>query len=496
MERLLRDGVDPPGDARLLERFRVDGDEAAFALIVERHGPLVLALCRRYLREPADVDDAFQATFLVLARNRGGLRDGDALAGWLYGVARRVALRARSNVLKRRAREADADRLDEIAAAADRPPDDALEALDRELSRLPEKYRAPLVLCHLRGRSYDQAAAELGWPPGTARSRAARGRAILRARLSRRGIDAPACLAAIRLDVACSPLASAALAVETAAAAGRFVGLARLALFTTSSRWPAAALAQGVMTTMVLSSWKLLGFGIASIGLSAGALAVAATALAPVAQEESPKQQEPPPPAAASEKPGPVPVDRRLDDLEAKLDRLAATLAERDAAPSSPVAAGDRDAATGAVVDGQGLREIEARLINAHQVYDRLLRLRERNVIPQQQVDVAVEPVRVILGQLMDMRDEIGARRDEIEFDRAIAELERAAARDSSRPRLDRAREAKPADLKAERIRREIDRLDEGARRIDRLIAWTREHFPDAELTILDDAPKEVKKAE
>ena len=169
VERLLRDGVDPPGDARLLERFRVDRDESAFGAIVERHGPLVLALCRRYLREPADVDDAFQATFLVLARKGGGLRDGDALSSWLYGVARRVATRARSDVLRRRAREAGADHLDEAASAPERPADDALEALDRELSRLPEKYRAPLVLCHLDGRTYDQAAAELGWPPGTVR---------------------------------------------------------------------------------------------------------------------------------------------------------------------------------------------------------------------------------------------------------------------------------------------------------------------------------------
>ncbi|AMV38070.1 RNA polymerase sigma factor [Planctomyces sp. SH-PL62] len=108
VERLLRDGVEAPGGhARLLHRYLAERDEAAFEAIVDRHGPPVLALCRRYLRDPADVEDAFQATFLVLVRKGRTLRDGDALSSWLYGVAYRVAIRARADVLRRRAREGD-----------------------------------------------------------------------------------------------------------------------------------------------------------------------------------------------------------------------------------------------------------------------------------------------------------------------------------------------------------------------------------------------------
>ncbi|OJW17890.1 MAG: hypothetical protein BGO49_30865 [Planctomycetales bacterium 71-10] len=517
VERLLRDGVDPPGDARLLERFRVDRDESAFGAIVERHGPLVLALCRRYLREPADVDDAFQATFLVLARKGGGLRDGDALSSWLYGVARRVATRARSDVLRRRAREAGADHLDEAASAPERPADDALEALDRELSRLPEKYRAPLVLCHLDGRTYDQAAAELGWPPGTVRSRTARAREILRDRLSRRGFDAPACLAAIRLDVASAPLAPASLVAETAAAASRFVGLASFSRILDLTSWPAAALAQGVISTMSPSPWKLLGIGLASVGLSAGAFAVASGGLAPAGQEKPPG----PPPAVAEEKPGPERVERRLDDLEAKIDRIAAMLANRAAtAPSppppsrpSPDAGPDRDGEGRSIPDPRGLREIEAQLINAHLDYKNTLALHQRAVVSKNEVDASAKPARILLARLLEMQDEIQDRRSMFEDGERIVEqrrrevdsleslLEKARQEDEQRsgPRsaariadlqgaIRRAEEAVEAAIQdVERLNREFARSSDRSKKIAQLIAWTREHFPEVQLT-LDDA--------
>ena len=104
------------GDARLLDRYLDDRDESAFEALVERHGPMVLSLCRRYLRDPHDVEDAFQATFLVLVRKGASLRDKSSLSSWLYGVAYRVALRARSSLLKRRDREGEPDGLTEAVA--------------------------------------------------------------------------------------------------------------------------------------------------------------------------------------------------------------------------------------------------------------------------------------------------------------------------------------------------------------------------------------------
>src|SRR5690348_12966270 len=150
LDYLRRTGADAPGapaDGPLVERFVGARDQAAFAELVRRHGPMVLGVCRRLLRHGADAEDAFQATFLVLARRAGSIRKQGSVGSWLYGVARRVALRARAEAARRRPHGPP------VTAAA--PPDPAAEAaraelrplLDEELARLPEKYRAPLVLC-------------------------------------------------------------------------------------------------------------------------------------------------------------------------------------------------------------------------------------------------------------------------------------------------------------------------------------------------------------
>src|SRR5262249_36367261 len=161
------------GDGQLLERYLTRRDEDAFEALVDLHGPMVLGLCRRMLRDPRDIEDAFQATFLVLVRKAPAIRDRDLLSSWLYGVAYRVARRARTRTLRRRDREAP---VDELEVAAEPEPMDGSEVasmLDQELSRLPERYRAPLVLCYLRGRTHEQAAADLRCPVGTVRSRLA-----------------------------------------------------------------------------------------------------------------------------------------------------------------------------------------------------------------------------------------------------------------------------------------------------------------------------------
>src|SRR5829696_6979379 len=178
-------------EAQLLERFVGRGDADAFEAILVRHGPMVLGVCRRVLDDPHDVDDAFQATFLVLIQKAGSIRDREVLGTWLYGVARRVAVRVRVNSRRRNTRERTGLPLCEPAAmSGDHGGVDELRALiDSELERLPERYRAPLVLCDLEGQTHEQAATQLRCPVGTVKSRLSRGREQLRARLARRGVS-------------------------------------------------------------------------------------------------------------------------------------------------------------------------------------------------------------------------------------------------------------------------------------------------------------------
>jgi RNA polymerase sigma-70 factor (ECF subfamily) len=179
-------------DALLLERFASDRDEAAFALLVQRHGPLVLSVCRRVLGKVQDAEDAFQATFLVLARKAGSIRDPGLLGNWLYGVASRIARKARAGVSKRQMHEKQVRVLPSLQAPATAERSDVGPVLDEELARLPEKYRAALVLCYLEGRTNEEAARLLRWPTGTVKGRLARARELLRSRLARRGLRASA----------------------------------------------------------------------------------------------------------------------------------------------------------------------------------------------------------------------------------------------------------------------------------------------------------------
>src|SRR5437660_4412178 len=157
-------------DRELLRRFAEHQDQAAFAALVGRHGPLVWRVCRATLGHEQDAEDAFQATFLVLARKAGSVRDAGALASWLYGVAARVALRARRGAARRRAREQRARRpgQESVSESAWR---DVQTALDEEVLRLPEKLRLPFVLCFLEGRCQAEVARELGCRPGTVSAR-------------------------------------------------------------------------------------------------------------------------------------------------------------------------------------------------------------------------------------------------------------------------------------------------------------------------------------
>jgi RNA polymerase sigma factor (sigma-70 family) len=175
-----------PTDRELLERFHRLRDQAAFEALVRRHGPMVLGVCRRVLHHVHDAEDAFQATFLVLVRRAGSLRDPELLANFLYGVACRVARKARTRL----ARQSQCERRGTSMPAEDVYSDLAWQelrsVLDEELHALPAKYQAPLVLCYLEGLTNEEAARRLGWPAGSISYRLAKGREMLRHRLARR----------------------------------------------------------------------------------------------------------------------------------------------------------------------------------------------------------------------------------------------------------------------------------------------------------------------
>jgi RNA polymerase sigma factor (sigma-70 family) len=194
----LPSGPPPEGqsDRQLLERFTRLHDGAAFAALVQRHGPLVLSVCRRVLQHAHDAEDAFQATFLVLVRKAGSIAKPDSLANWLYGVAFRTARKARTSAARRRNYERQAITM----GVADLLPEvtwrELRATLDEELYHLPDKYREPLVLCYLQGKTNEEAAHQLGWPIGSMSARLARGRELLRDRLASRNRAVPPVLLA------------------------------------------------------------------------------------------------------------------------------------------------------------------------------------------------------------------------------------------------------------------------------------------------------------
>jgi RNA polymerase sigma factor (sigma-70 family) len=260
-------------DAQLLREFaesrgRGATSESAFRELVNRHGPMVMGVCRQILRRPYDADDAFQATFLVLVRKARSIRVGDSLAPWLYGVAYRTAHRART--IASRYRPADVEPTEEpMGPSSDDAYDfDLRPLLHEELSRLPGKYRDPIVLCHLEGKSHEEAARLLQWPVGTLSGRLSRGRQILKSRLERRGVAvSPVMLAANWLagtsTVVATPLIESTVNVAVRLGAATAISTSVLSL------------TQGVLRTMLLNQMKSIAFVIlVAGGVSAGGVGV------------------------------------------------------------------------------------------------------------------------------------------------------------------------------------------------------------------------------
>jgi RNA polymerase sigma factor (sigma-70 family) len=311
--RRLVSATDSASDADLLDRFVTDRDGLAFAALVSRHGPMVLAVCRRVLRHRQDAEDAFQATFLVLARRAQAVKPRSLLGNWLYGVAYRTALAARRLVLVRRTRETKA-----VMMRVEHTPDDGVslelrEALDRELAALPNVYRAAVVTCDLEGLSRREAAVRLGWTEGTLSSRLARGRALLARRLSRFGLVVPAAgLAAVSASGAvASELTEATVRLGTLALAGEAVVAA-----------PVAALMEGAMGTMMLTKFKVL-----AAALVVGC-AVAVTAVAGWRADAAGTGAAEPKGTDAPKRAAPNPDKERIAELERERERLLKELAE------------------------------------------------------------------------------------------------------------------------------------------------------------------------
>ena len=215
-------------DAQLLERFvssRDEAGEAAFRALVARHGPMVLRVCGSILNDPHAAEDAFQVTFLALARKAGSIRKHDSIGSWLHGTAIRVAIKARTAARRRLARESRATEATVSSSESHASIDvsDLSPILHEEIERLPAKYRSPIVLCYLEGMTQDQAAGVLGWPAGTVRGRLARARDLLRARLSRRGLTVSAGIAASgsQADAATAGLSAALVEATVRAAMSR-----------------------------------------------------------------------------------------------------------------------------------------------------------------------------------------------------------------------------------------------------------------------------------
>ncbi len=243
-------------DGQLLGAFIEQRDEAAIAALIRRHGPMVWGVCRRILHNHHDAEDAFQATFLVLLRRATAIVPREMVGNWLYGVAHRTALKARTMMAKRRTREKQSAAMPETVVEQQDLWRDLQPVLDQELSRLPDKYRVAIVLCDLEGKTRMEAARHLGVPPGTLASQLTRGRALLAKRLARHGLTVSGgTLAAVFVQnaaSACRPtsLMTSTIKAVTSVAAGQ---AARTSAISAS----VAALTEGMVKTMLLTKLKI-----------------------------------------------------------------------------------------------------------------------------------------------------------------------------------------------------------------------------------------------
>jgi RNA polymerase sigma factor (sigma-70 family) len=325
VQRLRRASDDRRGadltDGELVRRFRDARDEAAFAALLHRHGPLVLGVCHRILHDPHDAEDAFQATFLLLVRKAHTIVKLGSVASWLHGVAHRIAVRLKGDIARRRLRERQAcrppapDQLQEVVWC------DLRAMLDEEVQRLPARCREPFALCYLEGKTNAEAARLLGCPKGTVQSRLMHARELLRSALARRGlILSGSLLAAMLPQPTAAPAASAALIESTLRMALAPTGQAAVAAGATSAH--VLMLAEGALGPTVLSKFKIavgllllagvLSAGVGGNGPGTSPVPAGAPAAAPAR-------------AGKADAPGPGESRKRLSDPDPQV-RLKAAL--------------------------------------------------------------------------------------------------------------------------------------------------------------------------
>jgi RNA polymerase sigma factor (sigma-70 family) len=257
-------------DGQLLASFIDQKDEAAFEALVRRHGPMVFGVCRRVVRNYHDAEDAFQATFLVLARKASSVRPRERLANWLHGVALRVAMKAKTRTAKRERREKQGTEMPEPEAAQQDQWRDLQLLLDQELNGLPENYRLPILLCDLEGKTIKEATQQLGWPQGTLAGRLARGRKLLAKRLANRGVvlSAGSLAVVISQNAASANVPTSLMSSTVKAAAMIAAGQATVAGLVPAK---VAILTEGVVKAMLLSKLKTAMVGLLLVALLIGA---------------------------------------------------------------------------------------------------------------------------------------------------------------------------------------------------------------------------------
>jgi RNA polymerase sigma factor (sigma-70 family) len=284
-------------DGDLLERFLRADDESAFMALVERHGPMVLGVCRRALRHGHDAEDACQAAFLVLARKAASICRKASISSWLHGVARRVAANLKRERSRRRRHELRAEPSTPREAGADVSWQEVRAILDEELERLPERYRTPLILCYLDGKTRDEAAHQLGLTSGSLHGRLERGRHLLRERLTRRGVTLSAALLATALDEGVSLAALPPTIVVASAKAAHWLAAGQ-PLYEGVVPAHILSLAREVLRGMFLTKLKTAAALVLCIGLLT---ALVGGSLAPVGTAQEAKEPSPATPIAGAE---------------------------------------------------------------------------------------------------------------------------------------------------------------------------------------------------
>ena len=328
-------------DEQLLDRFVARREDAIFEEIIQRHGTMVWGVCRRVLRDHHDAEDAFQATFLVLARKAASVMPREKLGNWLYGVAYQTAMKARATTSRRRAREKQVPDIPEPMVVPHDLQDALAESLDRELSRLPEKYRIPIVLCELEGMTHKEAAQQLGWPIGTVSGRLSRARSMLAERLTRRGVTlAGGSLVMLLSQSSASASLPMSLVTSTTRAATKFAA-GQVATGVVSAM--VAALTEGMLKAMLMTKFKiatamLMVVALGAAGTSSSSLSQRAKASSPAKGIEGSKPSvgEVPARGSTDHRDGPVP--------EEEMKKLEGTWAITDMAEGGSRATGEQKA--------------------------------------------------------------------------------------------------------------------------------------------------------